>query len=195
MDECIRAFAAAVAAEEPKRDQEHEDSAGYFSHRRRIAARWNMIGAVLSHAGEKEKALKAYTNALSVQPRFPRALANRALALMDAEKPAEAARDCLEALRMLPSSFQTPVWETIAQACLKLGEPDEELVEALKSRNLDALERGRLKGIPRNDPHQELDDEGLAKASFDVKSQLRELGLLEQAEQVLSGEKPLESEP
>lgn len=146
-----------------------------------------------------------------MQPRFPRALANRANALVDLKRPEEATRDCLEALRTLPAWAWDPFWEVMAQACMALrdgwrvpdpdaegGEkfdPDAEIIEALKSRNLVSLERSLAKVAPASGAEAsagaesteaavggrvepQLDDEGLSILPFAAKGQLREVGLL-----------------
>lgn len=199
--ECIRAFAAAIASEEPPRvdSEKQADKTPYFSRRRRMASRWNMLGAVLSSTAETEKALLAYGCALSLQPRFPRVLANRATALAELKRGKEGCRDSLAALQMLPSWAQDPFWVTMMVASTAWA--DDEVIDAVKAKDLvvlqkklgneEAPEMSAIKAASC-DPAAVADEEGpLPVACGDPRSLLREMGLLEVAEEVLSGAKPL----
>jgi len=101
----------------------------------RVANRWNMLGAVLANLGRSEQAIVAYDRALSLQPHYPRALINKAIALQAKEDPRGAAEAYAAAFTILPSWCLPPYWPAFLKVAEEMPSSDA-LVEAARKANL-----------------------------------------------------------
>eukprot|EP00747_Dinoflagellata_sp_TGD_P163339 gnl/TRDRNA2_/TRDRNA2_181912_c0_seq1.p1 gnl/TRDRNA2_/TRDRNA2_181912_c0~~gnl/TRDRNA2_/TRDRNA2_181912_c0_seq1.p1 ORF type:complete len:611 (+),score=157.31 gnl/TRDRNA2_/TRDRNA2_181912_c0_seq1:160-1833(+) len=126
-DDVIQAFADALAA------SEYDGSC--FGDERRRATRWNMLGAVVANRERHEHALVAYTEALRLQPQYPRALVNRAIALIARGDGKGAAASCALVLSTVPEWAAESTWVLLKKAALETGSPDG-LPDAVEQRNL-----------------------------------------------------------
>eukprot|EP00931_Biecheleriopsis_adriatica_P121800 TRINITY_DN96862_c0_g1_i1.p1 TRINITY_DN96862_c0_g1~~TRINITY_DN96862_c0_g1_i1.p1 ORF type:complete len:535 (-),score=148.43 TRINITY_DN96862_c0_g1_i1:30-1598(-) len=99
-----------------------------------LATRWNMLGAVLANAGEQKKSLAAYSEALRLQPHYPRALVNCAIALESTGSGREAVRSCMLAAQCLPEwAARDSIWPLAQKAA---SGADESIQEAVAQRSV-----------------------------------------------------------
>merc|ERR1711939_251875 len=101
----------------------------------RRATRWNMLGAVVANRERHEHALVAYEEALRLQPQYPRALVNRAIALIARGDGKGAAASCALVLSVVPEWAAESTWVLLKKAAAEAGSPDG-LLDAVEQRNL-----------------------------------------------------------
>eukprot|EP00439_Symbiodinium_sp_Y106_P004201 s1890_g1.t1 len=119
-------FASALLAPE-------DDS--YFGAPRRLATRWNMLGAVLANRGRPEDAVCAYRWSLYWQPHYPRALINLAMAELKRGGFLEAAAAQAAAIAASPSWACGELWAQLEKEALAQTSIDD-LAEAVQARHI-----------------------------------------------------------
>ncbi|CAE7267964.1 PEX5 [Symbiodinium pilosum] len=107
----------------------------YFGAPRRLATRWNMLGAVLANRGRPDDAVCAYRWALYWQPHYPRALINLAMSELKRGAVLEAAAAQAAAIAASPSWACGELWSQLEKESLAQTSIDD-LAEAVQARHV-----------------------------------------------------------
>mmetsp|Transcript_16878 Transcript_16878/g.29224 ORF Transcript_16878/g.29224 Transcript_16878/m.29224 type:complete len:129 (-) Transcript_16878:76-462(-) len=94
-----------------------------------------MLGAVLANRGRPDDAIQAYRQALHLQPHYPRALINFAMAELKRGAFLEAAAAQAAAIASLPSWASGDIWAQLEKEALAQTTIDD-LAEAARSRHI-----------------------------------------------------------